>query len=98
MISSSGPGLFADGTASQPAFWVGIHGDSQSSYKPLVLSWKAHNRTVLMPDPGFLMTYGLGSSYLRVTMLTSSSMGRQSWLPSLMLQTTGAANLHATAL
>ena len=28
-------------------------------YEPLVLPWSSHNNTVLAPDQGFLMTYGL---------------------------------------
>ena len=42
-----------------PAFWVGARDLPSDKYEPLVLSWRSHHTTVLQPDPGFLMTYGL---------------------------------------
>ncbi len=39
-------------------FWVrGI--DSAERFEPLVVSWEYHNKTVMMPDNGLLMCYGL---------------------------------------
>jgi hypothetical protein len=43
----------------EPKFWVGARGLPRPRYEPLVLSWSSHDQTVLLPDPGFLMTYGL---------------------------------------
>jgi hypothetical protein len=43
----------------EPRFWIGAHGPSQGRYEPLVLSWRAHDQLVFVPEPGFLMTYGL---------------------------------------
>ncbi len=42
-----------------PRFWV--EGDLviPKGLEPLIVSWQANNRTVLWPDQGFLMTYGL---------------------------------------
>ncbi len=42
-----------------PKFWIGAHGLPSERYEPLVLSWASHDKTVLQPDPRFLMTYGL---------------------------------------
>ncbi|PSO10922.1 MULTISPECIES: hypothetical protein [unclassified Sphingobium] len=44
----------------QPKFWIGAYLDDQClKFEPLVLSWKAHNHTTMVLDPGFTMTYGL---------------------------------------
>jgi hypothetical protein len=59
-VSASGPHPTpSDGQPYEPKFWVGAQGLLDLRYEPLVLSWSSHDRTVLFPDPGFLMTYGL---------------------------------------
>jgi hypothetical protein len=59
-VSSSGPHPGAEAAGNyEPRFWVGANDLPRASYEPLVLSWTSHDRTVLAPDPGFLMTYGL---------------------------------------
>jgi hypothetical protein len=42
-----------------PRFWVEATTAMPRGLEPLVVSWQANNRTVLWPDQGFLMTYGL---------------------------------------
>lgn len=42
-----------------PRFWVGSADIVDSDLEPLVVTWRAGTRTVLVPDQGFLMTYGL---------------------------------------
>jgi hypothetical protein len=42
-----------------PTFWVSAKDLPSEKYEALVLTWKSHNTTVLQPDPGLLMTYGL---------------------------------------
>jgi hypothetical protein len=58
-VSASGPRPFPSGDGYRPRFWIETHGDLRDRYEPLVLEWTSHNCTVLLPDPGFLMTYGL---------------------------------------
>src|SRR5215831_17621462 len=59
-VSSSGPHPFYDeGRPFKPEFWVGAKDLPQKKYEPLILMWMSHNKTVLQPDPGLLMTYGL---------------------------------------
>ncbi len=41
------------------AFWVDGPRGSEKRYEALVHGWLNHNRTVMMPDNGFLMCYGL---------------------------------------
>lgn len=44
----------------QPKFWIGAYLDEEClKFDPLVLSWTAHNHTVMVLDPGFTMTYAL---------------------------------------
>ena len=58
--TSGGPHPFYDKNRSfRPAFWLGAKGLPSNKFEALVLSWASHNTTVLQPDPGFLMTYGL---------------------------------------
>ena len=45
--------------AYEPRFWIEANGPSGGRYEPLVLSWRSHDHTVFVPEPGFLMTYGL---------------------------------------
>jgi hypothetical protein len=42
-----------------PRFWVDAGSTAPERLEPLVLSWADANRSVLWPDQGFLMTYGL---------------------------------------
>jgi hypothetical protein len=59
-VSTSGPNPVPESASVyEPSFWVSAVGLPQRKYEPLVLSWTSHDRTVLTPDPGFLMTYGL---------------------------------------
>ncbi|MCG6113172.1 MAG: hypothetical protein MEQ74_13545 [Paracoccus sp.] len=59
---SSGPhpGESAAGAYS-PEFWISHWSDTFGKIKaePLVLRWSSNNRTVMVLDPGFTMTYGL---------------------------------------
>jgi hypothetical protein len=59
-VSTSGPHpYYSKDDPYQP--WFGIEAIDLPSkrYEPLVLSWASHDLTVLQPEPGFLMTYGL---------------------------------------
>jgi len=59
-VSTSGPHpSFAPDSTYVPTFWVSAHDLPSTKYEPLVLSWHSHDKTILLPDPGFLMTYGL---------------------------------------
>ncbi len=60
MIETSGPHPSPHpGMRYEPTFSIEAHGDLDDSYEPLVLSWKSHDKRILIADPGFLMTYGL---------------------------------------
>jgi hypothetical protein len=60
VVRTSGPWPFpSEDEAYEPRFWIEAHGLSPGRYEPLVLSWKSHDRRVFVPEPGFLMTYGL---------------------------------------
>jgi hypothetical protein len=43
----------------RPAFWIAAGPDYKLRCEPLVLEWETNNRTALVIEPGFLMTYGL---------------------------------------
>lgn len=58
-VSASGPRPYPGKDAYTPKFWIEACGEHLRKYEPLVLSWGSHDRTVFLPDPGFLMTYGL---------------------------------------
>jgi hypothetical protein len=59
-VSTSGPHPFySKDRPFTPKFWIGTKTLPREQYEPLVLSWRSHDKTVLQPDPGFLMTYGL---------------------------------------
>jgi hypothetical protein len=59
-ICTSGPHPTPhSGSTYRPGFWVEARDLPSQKYEPLILSWRSHDKTVLMPDPGFLMTYGL---------------------------------------
>jgi len=57
-VSTSGPHPFPDGNYF-PEFSIRFEGPPRQLFEPLVLSWRSHDKGVLQPDPGFLMTYGL---------------------------------------
>jgi len=59
-VSTSGPHPFpTPDDAYVPWFHISAPKELPHGIEPLVPSWTSHNRTVLQPDPGFLMTYGL---------------------------------------
>lgn len=59
-VSSSGPRPWAGAAPDyDPSFWVDAHNLPQDRYEPLVLAWTSKDKTVLVPDTRFLMTYGL---------------------------------------
>ncbi|TWB56148.1 hypothetical protein FBZ92_113142 [Nitrospirillum viridazoti] len=58
-VSTSGPRPSPSSVPYKPWFRVETHGDLSDQYEPLVLAWDSHNHTAFVPDPGFLMTYGL---------------------------------------
>ncbi len=59
-VSASGPRPFyMEDRPFAPKFWVGAEALPNDRYEPLILTWRSHDKTVLQPDPGFLMTYGL---------------------------------------
>ena len=58
-VSSSGPKPYPQKGGHRPSFWVSATGLPRENYEPLILTWSLHNKTVLHPDPHFLMTYGL---------------------------------------
>lgn len=44
----------------RPEFWIEAWIEDEClKLEPLVLNWESHNRTALVLDPGFAMTYGL---------------------------------------
>jgi hypothetical protein len=56
-VSTSGPHPSPyPGRIYAPKFWID---GGEEEFEPLVLSWSSHDKTVLVLDPGFLMTYGL---------------------------------------
>jgi len=59
-VSTSGPHPdYHKDRPFRPAFWISAKDLPSEKYEPLVLQWRSHHSTVLQPDPGFLMTYGL---------------------------------------
>lgn len=59
-VSASGPHpYYQQGKPYHPEFWIGVAGQTYKKYEPLVVEWMSHDITVLQPDAGFLMTYGL---------------------------------------
>jgi hypothetical protein len=47
----------------RPAFWIA--GPDGRKFDTLVSSWRIHNKTVVVPDNGLLMCYGLVPRYLK---------------------------------
>lgn len=59
-VSASGPRPWGGAAPTyDPSFWVRAHNLPAKRYEPLILSWRSNDQTVLVPDPRFLMTYGL---------------------------------------
>lgn len=57
---SWGPGpVVGVGQMYRSDFWVEGPGGSDDRLEPIVVSWDRHNKTVMMPDNGMLMCYGL---------------------------------------
>lgn len=42
----------------KPSFWIKDN-DWKETIEPLIVSWESANKTIFLPDQGFLMTYGL---------------------------------------
>lgn len=42
----------------KPSFWIKDN-DWKETIEPLIVSWASANKTIFLPDQGFLMTYGL---------------------------------------
>lgn len=57
MVTGSGPHPSHHTKEYEPIFW--IHSPKDINLEPLVLNWESANKTILWPDQGFLMTYGL---------------------------------------
>lgn len=60
-VSTSGPHPAASHGAFdyEPKFWIWAGESIPDGLEPLVVGWRAGTRSVLIPDQGFLMTYGL---------------------------------------
>lgn len=59
-VLASGPNPVPEAAPNyDPKFWVSAQHLPRDRYEPFILSWTSHDQTVLMPDPRFLMTYGL---------------------------------------
>lgn len=53
------PARFRGSFHYEPSFTIEAAGIIPEDLEPLVVAWEAGGRTVLLPDQGFLMTYGL---------------------------------------
>jgi hypothetical protein len=53
------PARFRGSFHYEPSFTIAADGAISEDLEPLVVGWEAGGRTVLLPDQGFLMTYGL---------------------------------------
>lgn len=63
-VQSWGPGPIVDDSQTYTTgFW--IDGPGEKRFEPLVVGWANHSRTVMVPDNGFLMTYGLTPRFLK---------------------------------
>lgn len=58
--TSSGPHPFLPDSGSEytPLFWIHSQ-DKNLDIEPLIISYESNNKSVIWPDQGFLMTYGL---------------------------------------
>ena len=57
MVTGSGPHPSPHIKEYAPIFWM--HSPEDINLEPLILNWESTNKTILWPDQGFLMTYGL---------------------------------------
>lgn len=65
-VSSSGPRPWAGAAPDyDPSFWIDARNLPEETYEPLVLSWTSKDKTVLVADPRFLMTYSLTPRVLK---------------------------------
>jgi hypothetical protein len=54
------PTLASEAGRYRPDFWIEAWIEDEClKLEPLILNWESHNRTALVLDPGFAMTYGL---------------------------------------
>lgn len=59
-VESWGPDpIVGEGATYKSDFWIDGPQGVDDRLEPLVVSWETHNKTVMMPDNGLLMTYGL---------------------------------------
>jgi hypothetical protein len=60
-VSTSGPhpARYQGSFSYEPRFAISANRAVSGDLEPLVVGWEAGGRTVLLPDQGFLMTYGL---------------------------------------
>ncbi len=59
-VEAWGPGpVVEEGQRYRSDFWVEGPGGRDDRLEPVVVSWDRHNKTVMMPDNGMLMCYGL---------------------------------------
>lgn len=59
-VESWGPGPIVDeGKTYKSDFWIEGPAGTNDRLEPIVVSWEHHNKTVMMPDNGLLMCYGL---------------------------------------
>lgn len=59
-VEAWGPGpVVEEGQRYRSDFWVEGPGGRDDRLEPIVVSWDRHNKTVMMPDNGMLMCYGL---------------------------------------
>ena len=64
-VESHGPGPCVDKEGGyDSSFWV-RGADKSNRYETLINSWLHHNKTVLLPDSGLLMCYGLVPRYIK---------------------------------
>ncbi len=56
-VNTSGPR--PSGPPFEPRFWVDTLGVTEDNLEPFVISWNEGEGRILLPDAGFLMTYGL---------------------------------------
>lgn len=65
-VKSWGPRPIVDeGKSYNTGFWVEGPGGSDDRLEPIVVGWEYHNNTVMIPDNGLLMCYGLSPRILK---------------------------------
>jgi hypothetical protein len=66
-VSTNGPYPTPVGDSPfEPRFYVWAGEVDLDGLEPLVVAWEQYNRTMLLPDQGFLMTYGLTPRYMQL--------------------------------